>query len=100
MNLEFRSEPNMLMGLNFIVNIHTHEKSGGQIFAIIEHDCLISDHCHISVGAIINGGVTVGSHTFIGSGSVIRNGVSIGDNCIIAAGKYVFKDVPSNTILK
>ena len=81
---------NTTVGINCIIN------SG----AIIEHDCLISDHCHVSVGAKINGGVTVGSRTFIGSGSIIRNGVTIGDNCIIAAGKYVFKDVPSNTILK
>jgi len=44
---------------------------------LIEHDSIVEDFCHISTGAIINGGVTVGEKTFFGSGAVSREGASI-----------------------
>lgn len=57
--------------------------------SLIEHDCIIHDHCHISTGVIINGGCEVGGNSFIGSGSIIREGVKIPPNTIISSGKRV-----------
>ena len=41
----------------------------------------MGNHCHISTGAIINGGTQIGSNTFIGSGTIIKEGIKIGNNC-------------------
>jgi acetyltransferase-like isoleucine patch superfamily enzyme len=49
----------------------------------------IGDHCHISTGALVNGGVRVGSGSFIGSGAVIREGLEFPDRTVIGAGKRV-----------
>ena len=44
---------------------------------------MVGDHCHISTGAILNGGVTIGVGSFIGSGTVIKEGINIGQACVI-----------------
>jgi sugar O-acyltransferase (sialic acid O-acetyltransferase NeuD family) len=67
--------------------------------SLVEHDVLISDHCHVATGARINSGVRIGSGSFIGSGSLIRQGVSIGKNCIIGMGQVVLADCPDGTQL-
>lgn len=64
--------------------------------ALIEHDVVISDHCHIATAAVINGGARVGAGTFIGSNSVVRECVSIGDRCVIGMGQRVLADCASN----
>lgn len=62
--------------------------------AIVEHECLVGDYTHISVGAIMCGGSKVGSDSFIGAGSTIMQGVSVGDESIIGANSLVLSDVP------
>ncbi len=57
--------------------------------ALIEHDCIISDFCHISTGAIINGNVKIGFGSFIGSGAIIREGIELPPYTIIGAGKVI-----------
>lgn len=59
--------------------------------AIVEHDALIEDHCHISTGAIVNGGVTIGRGTFFGSGSVSAEYVSIPSHSFIKANSLISK---------
>ena len=65
------------------------------ILANFRARCKISDHCHISTGAIINGDVEVGRNTFIGSGSVIKQNVKIGKFCFVNANKFIsnLKDI-------
>lgn len=46
------------------------------------------------------GVVKVGNNCWIGSNTVILNNVTIGDNVIIGANNIIFKDVPSNLIIK
>lgn len=64
--------------------------------AIVEHDCSVGSHCHISSGAHLAGDVTIGNCTHIGIGSVVRQGANIGDYVVIGAGSVVVKDIPSN----
>ncbi|MBL1241822.1 MAG: acetyltransferase [OCS116 cluster bacterium] len=45
--------------------------------ALIEHDCHVGDHCHISTGAILNGGVTVQKNSFVGSNSTVIQDATI-----------------------
>ena len=63
--------------------------------SLIEHDVVVSDHCHISTGACVNGNVSIGAGTFIGSQSSIRQGLKIGDRCLIGMGQRVLADLDS-----
>ncbi len=64
--------------------------------ALIEHDVIIKDHCHIATGSIVNGGAKVGEGTFIGSGVVTKQNITIGKNCVIGAGSVIKNDLPNN----
>ena len=57
--------------------------------ALLEHDVTVEDHCHISTGAILNGGVYIGTGSFVGSGSVIKEGVALGKGCVVGMGLSV-----------
>ena len=57
--------------------------------ALIEHDVLISDFCHISTGSLVNGCVNIGKSSFIGSGAVIRNNLSLPSGTVVGAGKTI-----------
>jgi len=56
---------------------------------LIEHDCLISKHCHISTNATINGGVTIKNGCFIGSSATTKELIAIEENSFIRAGSLV-----------
>lgn len=59
----------------------------------VDHDCVLGDYCHISVGAHLCGTVNVGDNTWIGAGSVIKNNISICGDCMIGAGAVVVEDI-------
>lgn len=61
--------------------------------AVVEHDNVIADFAHISVGAKLAGTVTVGKKTWVGVGATVSNNLSICDNCMIGAGAVVVKDI-------
>ena len=61
--------------------------------ALIEHDAVIEDHCHIATATIINGGVRVGTGTFVGSNAVTREYISICDNAVIGCGAQITKSM-------
>jgi sugar O-acyltransferase (sialic acid O-acetyltransferase NeuD family) len=67
------------VGVNCIINTR----------ALLEHDTLVQDHCHISTGAIINGSVQVGTGSLIGSCSVAKEGISLGKRCVVGMGLTV-----------
>lgn len=59
----------------------------------VDHDCIVEDYCHISVGAHLAGTVFVGKETWIGAGATVSNNVNICQSCIIGAGTVVIKDI-------
>ena len=67
------------VGINSIINTR----------ALLEHDSIVEDHCHISTGAILNGDVRIGADSFIGSGSIIKEGVMLGKGCLVGMGLSV-----------
>lgn len=58
----------------------------------IDHDCVIGDYCHISVGAHICGTVTIGEKTWIGAGATVINNINILNECMIGAGAVIIRD--------
>ena len=59
----------------------------------VDHDCVIHDYVHISVGAHVCGNVEIGEGTWIGAGSTISNNITICPGCVIGAGAVVVKDI-------
>lgn len=61
--------------------------------AVVEHDNVIGDFSHISVGTKLGGTVNVGKHSWIGIGATVENNTLITDNCLIGAGAVVINDI-------
>ncbi len=61
--------------------------------ATVDHDNMIEDYVHVSVGCHLAGTVTVGKSTWIGAGAIVSNNVSICGGCMIGAGAVVVKDI-------
>ena len=61
--------------------------------AIVEHDNIVEDFAHISVGAKLAGTVHIGSGTWVGIGAVVSNNLSICGGCMIGAGAVVIRDI-------
>lgn len=61
--------------------------------AIIEHDNVIEDFSHISVGAKLGGSVHIGRSSWISIGSTISNNISICSGCIVGTGAAVVKNI-------
>ena len=61
--------------------------------AVVEHDNVVADFAHISVGVKLAGGVAVGQRCFVGVGAAACNGVSICSDCTIGAGAVVTQDL-------
>lgn len=61
--------------------------------ASVDHDCIIEDYVHVSVGSHVCGTVKVGKNTWIGAGAVIINNVSVCGDCMIGAGAVVIGDL-------
>lgn len=76
-------QPGTHIGINSIVNTR----------ASVDHDCIISDHVHVSPGVTLSGGVTVGAGSHIGTGATLIQGISVGSGCLVAAGAVVTKDI-------
>lgn len=61
--------------------------------AVVEHDNIIEDYVHVSVGAKLAGTVHVGKSAWIGIGAVVSNNLSICADCMIGAGCVVVKNI-------
>lgn len=61
--------------------------------ALVEHDCMVDEHSHVAVGAVLCGGVQVGHGSFVGAGAIIKQGVKVGRNCIIGMGAILKSDL-------
>ena len=60
--------------------------------ASVDHDCVISDFVHVSVGAHIAGTVQIGARTWIGAGVTVSNNINICSDCVIGAGAVVVQN--------
>lgn len=61
--------------------------------AVVEHDNILEDFVHVSVGAKMAGTVQVGKAAWIGIGASVSNNVSICNDCIVGAGSVVLNDI-------
>lgn len=59
----------------------------------VDHDCIVEDYVHVSVGAHVAGTVQIGHHTWVGAGATVSNNLNICANCMIGAGSVVCKDI-------
>lgn len=61
--------------------------------ASVDHDCILKDYVHVSVGSHVAGTVRIGKRTWIGTGATVSNNVEIIQDCIIGAGAVVVRDI-------
>ena len=59
----------------------------------VDHDCVIGDYVHVSVGAHISGTVVVGENTWIGAGVTVSHNVDICSDVTIGAGAVVVRNI-------
>lgn len=59
----------------------------------VDHDCVIGEYSHISVGAHLCGTVFVGANVWVGAGATVKNNISICADAFIGAGAVVVKDI-------
>lgn len=78
-----------------VVNTGTHIGKGCIIntCASVDHDNIIEDYVHVSVGSHVAGSVHVGERTWIGIGTSIVNNIEICNDCLIGAGAVVVKNI-------
>lgn len=66
--------------------------------ASVDHDCVVEDFVHISVGSHLAGTVQVGCRTWIGIGAVVNNNLSICPDCMIGAGAVVINHISESGV--
>lgn len=59
----------------------------------VDHDCVLKDFSHISVGAHLAGTVEIGERTLVGAGATVINNLSVCDDCIVGAGAVVIRNI-------
>lgn len=64
--------------------------------ASVDHDNVISDYVHVSVGAHTAGNVKIGKYTWIGIGAVVSNSLSVTDHVVLGAGAVVVKNIDTS----
>ena len=57
--------------------------------ATVDHDNVLEDYVHVSVGSHLAGTVSIGVSTWIGAGTIINNNISICEECMVGAGAVV-----------
>ncbi|NLN82076.1 MAG: acetyltransferase [Clostridiales bacterium] len=59
----------------------------------IDHDCIVGNYCHISVGAHLAGSVVIGKSVFVGAGATVIDNIKICSKAIVGAGAVVTNDL-------
>jgi len=78
--------PNAVIGRSVILNTKTS----------IDHDTIVGDFAHVSLGSTIGANVRIGEETLIAAGVTIVTGITVGARSIIGAGAAVVRDVPDD----
>ena len=58
-----------------------------------DHDCVLGDYVHLSVGAHTAGAYTIGDGTWIGAGATIINNIDICGDVIVGAGVLLIRNM-------
>jgi len=61
--------------------------------AIVEHDCVVGECAHISVGACVAGRTAIGDRVFLGAGAVVIDEISIAADVTVGAGSVVASSI-------
>jgi sugar O-acyltransferase (sialic acid O-acetyltransferase NeuD family) len=74
------------------------------LYAYVEHDCVIGDYVTFAPGVRCNGNVVIEDNAYIGAGAVIRQGVPgaplrIGRGATVGMGAVVTRDVPDGMVV-
>lgn len=64
----------------------------------VDHDCVVGNYAHVSVGAHLCGTVAIGDRTWIGAGAIVKNNTNICEACMIGAGAVVVHDIVASGI--
>ena len=59
----------------------------------VDHDCVVHDFVHISVGSHLCGMDEIGEKCWVGAGVTVINQISICPDCVIGAGAVVVRDI-------
>lgn len=93
--------PFVTLTSNIKIGKHFH----ANLYAYVEHDCVIGDYVTFAPGAKCNGNVIIEDHAYIGSGAVIKQGkpgqpLVIGRGAVVGMGAVVTKSVrPGVTVV-
>jgi len=68
--------------------------------ALIEHDAVVEDHCHIATGGIVNGGAKIKAGTFFGSNAVTKGYITVGEKSFINCGTKVECDLSPRKVVR
>jgi sugar O-acyltransferase (sialic acid O-acetyltransferase NeuD family) len=79
-------QPNAVIGRSVILNTK----------ASVDHDSVIADFAHISLGATLGAKVHVGAETLIAAGATIVTGMTVGARSVIGAGALVVRDIAAD----
>ena len=60
---------------------------------VIEHECIVGEFSHISVGAKCAGNVSVGARCFLGVNSCVLPNLSLCDEVVLGAGAVMTKSI-------
>ncbi|MFG6697854.1 UDP-N-acetylbacillosamine N-acetyltransferase, partial [Campylobacter jejuni] len=60
--------------------------------SVIEHECVIGEFSHVSVGAKCAGNVKIGKNCFLGINSCVLPNLSLADDSILGGGATLVKN--------
>jgi len=88
------------IGKNASVNAQSYIGKGVIVntSAIVEHECVVEDFCHIAPGAVLCGNVRIEELTFIGANAIVINNISISRDVILGAGSILAKSIDEKGI--
>jgi UDP-perosamine 4-acetyltransferase len=61
----------------------------------VDHDNVVADFAHISVGVSLGGSVSIGARALVGIGSTVLPGLKVGDDAVVGGGAVVVRSVPA-----
>jgi sugar O-acyltransferase (sialic acid O-acetyltransferase NeuD family) len=67
--------------------------------AIVEHDVVIGEWCHVATRATLCGQTRIGNGCLIGAGAVLRQSLTLGDDTVVGAGAVVLRSSPGGETL-
>lgn len=66
--------------------------------SIVEHDSIIGNFSHVSIGTAVAGSCTVGDRCFLGAASTIIDSIEITENVTLGAGGVVIKNIKDSGV--